>query len=458
MEEESSMKLSDKKPTWKTWLLSPYLLYIGLAALVIWYVTNNADTHYVPEQQERGLVTLNESFSRILPGDTEPTVFPAGKQFELLGRLGQQWILEDPQTGLRFTNLKSELGECELSGNEEIVNRLVNTGFHSYVKADSYDDVFVGRNINDVVSKVGDYTEANPEKGYYWFKYLVPLVGKERNESGLVLTTDPDGVIVGSNMKKPEASESNKLAILPFYSTITSWNLLTHGVNNLYETVKPEKEKGFFATIFGWIFGLIWGLCKFVLLLGIILLIFFLPATAILAITGPMVKMKAFSSTQIMLINLAFVVPLEYILFVSFADYFHSASWIAIPIFLVIIVGVMAAISDMTVGRRCPKCGAVDSNYTESKMVDVRVSTHQESYTHEDPKLKYKGVSMKTMDHTWEQDVSHRTYFVTVTETDYQDDTYCRCCDYHRTSIRTEKKKSRELAFEDKEKRKWVPK
>lgn len=458
MENESSMKLSDKKPTWKTWLLSPYLLYIGLAALVIWYLTNNAHTHYVPEQSEKGLVTLTGDFSTILPGETEPTVFPSGKQFDLLGRLGQQWILEDPSTGLRFTSLKSDLGEPELSGNEEILNRLVNTGFHSYVKADSFDNVFIGRNINDIVKEIGDYTEANPAEGYYYFKYVVPLVGKQRNESGLVLTTDSEGKVTASTMKKLDSSSSNNLAILPFYSTITSWNLLTHGVNDLYSIVKPEKKKGFFAMIFGWIFSLIWGLCKLVILLVIIGLIFFLPATAVLAITGPMVRMKAFSSKTITLINLAFVIPLEYILFVSFADYFHSISLIAIPIFLALIAGVVASILNMTVGRRCPNCGAVDSLYTESKKVDERVTTSQETYTSEGKKLKYKGISMKTLDHTWEQDVSHRTYFITVTETDYQDDTYCRCCDYHSTSIRTEKKKSRELGFEEKEKRKWVPK
>lgn len=453
-------KLGYRAASWKSWLLSPYLLYIGIAVLVIWYITGNARTHFASDSTERAKVTFEEGIKQGLPGDDFVTEFPAGQTFEILARQGGQWILEDPATGVRFTRVVPEKRKTPytISGNTDALRKLVSPTFHSYVKADDVKNVFIGRNISDVVKEIGDYNEGNPAKGYYYFRYLTPVTGSVRHESGVVFTTDADGVITASDEADPESTSSNLFGKLPFYSDIVSWNLITHGVNSLVSQAEPKEEKGWLSLFLGWIWGFVWGLCKIVIMFVIIGLIFFLPATAIVAVTGPMVRVAKIKSSTIRWINCIAVIPLEYILFISFTDYFHTLWWIAGPIFLCFAIGAVSAIEDMTSARRCTKCGAIDSHYTESKVLDVREKVRLEETVNEDRNLKYKGYSLKTMSDQWEQEVRYRTWRITTIETDTQYDTYCHNCDYHVTRVSTTKKTKRELWDRQTEKRRWVPK
>ncbi|MDE7125639.1 MAG: hypothetical protein K2O12_04075, partial [Muribaculaceae bacterium] len=375
--------------------MSPYLLFLFIAGITIWYCTSNAETHFVPETPARGLISYNEVFTHILPGDTEPTQYPAGHTFEVLGKFGNQCLLEDSATGTRFATIAPKKDTYTTAGNPDILNRHINSSFCTYVKTDDVKDIFIGRNIKDVVAEIGDYTEANPASGYYFFKYLVPITGRIRHESGTVFRTDASGKIIASDELSAEETSSNLFGYLPFYSSIVSWNILNHGVDNLISIAEPEVEKGFFAMILGWIWGFIWSLVKLAIMLVIIALIFILPATAILAVTGPMVRIKTISTTTINYINFIFAAPIEYILFISFTDYFHESWWVAGPIFFLFTLCAFGAINAMTVNRRCVKCGAVDSMESESTILDVRTKVRIENETYEDRKLKYKGFSLK---------------------------------------------------------------
>lgn len=425
-----------------TWLSSPYLLLIPVVAgLIIWLLCWS-DRHFVSDNRvEETAITLSEPVEESTTGLPDPVSLPEGSRLSLLGHYNNGFLVEDAE-GRRFRiNLKPENYTTDGTGNA--ANRYFNSQYHFYVKASDPEKVFVGKNINEIIKKYGDYTFGDPAAGYYAFRYLTPLVNGVRNEHGVAFITDSEGTITASQLLTPEYPTSNFFKILPFYDTILSWNL-ARGFNSLYsdESAEPEKEsRGFFGTIFGWIWSVIVWLFNFAILIVLLMAIFFVPPMAIAAITGPMIHFRHISSVKIDLINVILSVPLEYIIFITLIDYFHQLWLVALPFFAFLAIAAVWIPSNLTTGRRCSECSAVDTLKHTTTKLDERVRYEYEDRVHESDKLKYKGYSLKRGQEEWAQKVTYSRVRYKITETDYRHDWVCSACGASGTSTSTDKKR-----------------
>ena len=425
-----------------TWHKSPYLLLLPIVAgLIIWLLCWS-DRHFVSDNQvEETVITLSAPLQEYSSGLPDSLAFPAGTQLSMLGHFDNAILVEDT-AGRRFRIfLKPSDYTVAIPGNAD--KRHFDTHYYFYVKASDPEQVLVGKNINDIIKKYGDYTYGDPSAGYYGFRYLTPLVDGVRYESGVALLTDSDGNVISSRILKPEYSSSNFFHILPFYDTITSWNL-ARGFHSLFRDKSPEPEhesKGFFGTIFGWIWGIIVWLFKLVILIVLLGAIFIVPPMAIAAITGPLIHFKHISSGTIDLINLVFSIPLEYIIFITLTDYFHQLWLVAMPFFALCAIAAIWMPSQLTTGRRCPKCRAVDTLKSTTTKLDERVRYEYEYRVHESDKLKYKGYNLRRGQDEWAQKVTYSRVRYKITETDYRRDWVCTACGASGTSYSTDKKR-----------------
>lgn len=236
-------------------------------------------------------------------------------------------------------------------------------------------------------------------------------------------------------------------------------NIVTHAVDDLLcEDEEDEDSSGFFMTILSAVWSFVFFFVKLGILLVILYLLFVIPASAVLAVTGPLVRIKSVSSGKIVWLNTLLVLPIEYILLISFTDYFHALWWIMFPLFLLFVFAAWNLIQEGTVGRRCPKCSAVDT--IKSKSIELARRQHYEYKTYDHKgKLKYEGYSLKRMQEEWSRKVVSTTWRTLVTEIDYQRDSHCTECDYTNTSYYTEvKKASAERYSEEKSKELWKEK
>lgn len=442
------------------WLKSPYILCALVGIVAIYVFLTNADTHFIDADKEPCYLTVSHPLEADLKGiENKKIEIPANTKLRLYGKWGYGYLVEDTSTGLRCV---VNLGKDSLAkeGSADALNRRFDPEFKSYVKADNTKDIFVGRKINEIIKKYGDYTMAVPEEGIYFFRYLTPLVDGTRYESGLTLHTDSTGTILSSSVPQKSHTSSNFFKILPFYSTICSWNLATHSTNKLYSSDNDSEEEssGFFGTIFGWIISLIVGILKFGLLLVILALMFILPGMIIASITGPMIYMKHISSTTIDIINYCFTIPLEYIILVSLLDVTHGVWLVTLPLFVMLAFIATMMPSNMTSSRRCPKCRSVDSIKHKYTVIDTRERTEIENVDIESDKAKYKGYNLAKLRHEWGQDIEHLKFLVTITETDTQDDWHCTICGDSGSKVTTTVKRKRELIDTRKETQIWVEK
>lgn len=441
-------------------IISPYILYSVLAGmLVLWLFFVDNKQHLSEVEGIPSEFRLSEPLSIKSPEpDGVMMEYPSGTSLKLYGRTGTNWIVED-ENGIRRIISAPKDDSYSFSSGDEGLNTIVNSEYALYVSAKNTDDVLVGENINDVIRKYGDYTEANTAKGYYYFKQIHPLIGRVRYESGISLSTDSSGIVIASAAPENSYTTSNLFGYLPFYNTICSWNLANRAFNRLIQTDMPveEQSKGFLNILLGLIWGFVWGCCKIVIALVFLFLVFVIPASVIVSVTGPMVYIKTISTKCIMYINLFFTIPLEYILLISMTDYCHQVWWIAFPIFVFMAAaGVMIPIN-MTMDRRCPKCGEVDTREFKRTVLDVREKSRLEEDHYESETAKHK-YNYRKMRNEWLQDTYTKLYRITETEKDIQTDWVCKACGATGTSVHTERTSKREHIETDRGKNVWVKK
>ena len=451
--------MKHSSPKILNWLKSPYILFLILAAGIAWLLLTNGDNHFVTSEKTN--LTFNKEMQIVRPGETEPTNYPAGAPFRLLAYTGNNFLLEDEQ-GVRMVMPVPSADSYSLSGSKVGMNRHIEWTFDSYMKADDPDAIAVGQNIDDFIKERGDFTEGNPLVGYYEFKYIVPVINGVRYESGIALHTDENGVITSGEVINKDHTSSNLFTALPFFDTIVSWNLVTHGVNKLYDDYEvssaDNEKKGFLSLIMGWIWDFIVWILKLGLLIVILAVVFIVPAMAICSVTGPMIYIKSIPTSAINVINLLFAIPVLYITLLSMTDYFHSIWWIMFPIFVAFVVSACSAVLSSTSGRRCPKCRAVDSIKSNHTKLDTRVSTEYETVDHESDTLKHKGYNVTKGREEWTQDTYSKLYRITTTETDWRVDWHCEACGDSGTSTYTKTDKKRELVRTERGKNVWTPK